>query len=103
MALRPRHVRLLLEGTRDREEGSSISGTLSFGDQTDTVFTRVPSHVDHLYGDDGSYAVRLRVEDSRGLGASVDLDLVLQSGPRMPRPDIQYERRYEPKRLDREE
>ena len=99
--LRANRVRFYLDGTRDREDGVDLQGTIGFGDQTDTTFTRVPSYIDHQYADEGTYTILLRVEDSGGLQASVSLELVLKLILRMPRPDIEYERGYKSKPLDR--
>jgi hypothetical protein len=99
--LRANRVRFYLNGTRDREDGIDLQGTIDFGDQTDTTFVRVPPYIDHLYADEGTYSILLRVEDSGDLQASVSLELVLKLILRMPRPDIEYERGYKSKPLDR--
>ena len=94
-------VRLFLDGTRDREDGKKMSGKLSFGDATDTTFTHIPAYIDHLFPDEGSYKIILQVEDSSGQEASVSLDLILKIVLDMQRPDIEYERGYKSKPLDR--
>ena len=100
-ALGLNRVRLHLNGRRDGEDGLSLKGTIDFGDQTDTTLTRFPDYVDHQYPDEGTYDIVLEAEDSGGPVATVSLQLLLQSGVRVPLPVVEYEKGYRPKPLDR--
>lgn len=100
-AVSPTLVQFSLAGTWDREEGRHLGGTVDFGDGTDTAFTRVPRDLHHLYPREGTFDVVLQVQDSESLGASVFLELTLRTDFRVRDQDLEYEKGYQPKPLDR--
>ncbi len=61
----------------DIEDRRNLSGTLVFGDGSDTTFTQLPSQIRHAYGGPGRYGAVFTVRDSEGLEDFIEEEVII--------------------------